>query len=396
MATCITEQLVTAQPRVQLTVTQQSSNSTSVTYAWELEYITGSPSTDGEAKKYSIYADGVLIHEGTFMLNVNSCLIANGAHTIERLTSPKNVIFSVTMNWNTYWNYVRIPSQTASLEMSLPARTSYTITYNANGGTGAPTSQTKFAGTDLILSNTSPTRTGYNFLGWSTSSSATSAAYSAGATFTLNADTTLYAVWSKTVYTIEYNSNGGTGKPANQTKTHNADLVLSTTKPTKTNYTFLGWGVSPNSTTASYMPGDIYDKNASITLYAIWSVAYEPPYVMSLVVDRCTSDGTLADDGTYLKASFEWKTDVAVKSMQARWSESEDFSTYSSYIISHSGTELSGTKTGIIFGGGNIDTEKVYYVRVYVTDNLNNSSYYQVLIPSMKFTMDVLAGGRGV
>ena len=74
---------------------------------------------------------------------------------------------------------------------------SYTISYNANGGSGAPSSQTKWHTTNLKLSSTTPTRTGYTFQGWSTSSSATSASYSAGGTFTTNASTTLYAVWAK-------------------------------------------------------------------------------------------------------------------------------------------------------------------------------------------------------
>ena len=73
----------------------------------------------------------------------------------------------------------------------------FTVTYNANGGSGAPAAQTKTYGTNLTLSSTKPTKTGYTFLGWSTSSSATSATYSAGGTFTTNANTTLYAVWKK-------------------------------------------------------------------------------------------------------------------------------------------------------------------------------------------------------
>ena len=87
----------------------------------------------------------------------------------------------------------------------------YTIAYNANGGSGAPGSQTKTYGTNLVLSSTKPSRTGYTFLGWSTNSSATSASYSAGAT--LNSDlttsngatVTLYAVWSINSYYLDLN-----------------------------------------------------------------------------------------------------------------------------------------------------------------------------------------------
>ena len=74
---------------------------------------------------------------------------------------------------------------------------SYTISYNANGGTGAPSSQTKFHNTILTLSSTKPTRKGYTFVGWSTNSSATKASFQPGGSFVNNANTTLYAVWQK-------------------------------------------------------------------------------------------------------------------------------------------------------------------------------------------------------
>ena len=74
---------------------------------------------------------------------------------------------------------------------------SYTVTYNANGGSGAPASQTAISGINLTLSSTVPTRSGYTFLGWSTSSTATTATYAKGATYTANKSVTLYAVWKE-------------------------------------------------------------------------------------------------------------------------------------------------------------------------------------------------------
>lgn len=79
---------------------------------------------------------------------------------------------------------------------------SYTLAYSANGGSGAPSSQ---IGSNTLLSpsytftisSTVPTRSGYNFLGWSTSSSAITADYQPGDSITVTSDgtTTLYAVW---------------------------------------------------------------------------------------------------------------------------------------------------------------------------------------------------------
>ena len=72
----------------------------------------------------------------------------------------------------------------------------YTISYNANGGSGAPSSQTKDGGIDLTLSSTVPTRSGYTFVGWNTQPDGSGTSYASGATFTGNADTTLYAQWN--------------------------------------------------------------------------------------------------------------------------------------------------------------------------------------------------------
>ncbi len=152
----------------------------------------------------------------------------------------------------------------------------YTISYNANGGSGAPASQTKTQNVTLTLSSTKPTRSNYAFLGWSTSSTATSATYSPGASFTTNANTTLYAVWSYSPakYTISYNANGGSGAPSSQTKTYGVTLTLSNTKPTRSNYTFLGWSTSSTATSATYSAGGSFSTNANTTLYAVWS--YSP------------------------------------------------------------------------------------------------------------------------
>ena len=123
----------------------------------------------------------------------------------------------------------------------------YTISYNANGGSGAPASQTKFYGMDLALSDTVPTRSGYTFKGWGTSSTSTYASYQPGGNYTANSSRTLYAIWESNApktYTVSYNANGGTGAPASQTKTHNVTLTLRTTTPTRSGYTFKGWSTS--------------------------------------------------------------------------------------------------------------------------------------------------------
>ena len=72
---------------------------------------------------------------------------------------------------------------------------SWTVSYNANGGSGAPSAQSKIYNQTLILSSVEPTRPGYIFMGWGTSSTATVATYQPGDSYTTNAAITLYAVW---------------------------------------------------------------------------------------------------------------------------------------------------------------------------------------------------------
>lgn len=73
----------------------------------------------------------------------------------------------------------------------------YTVSYDANGGSGAPSSQTVKSGDSIIIASQIPTRKGYDFLGWSTSKTALTADYTGGNSMNVTANTTLYAVWEK-------------------------------------------------------------------------------------------------------------------------------------------------------------------------------------------------------
>lgn len=82
------------------------------------------------------------------------------------------------------------------------------VYYNANGGTNAPATQSHNAGTNVTLSATKPTRTGFIFKGWATSATATVKQYDAGqANVPLYTTTTLYAVWQTAASTISANNS---------------------------------------------------------------------------------------------------------------------------------------------------------------------------------------------
>ena len=270
-------------------------------------------------------------------------------------------------------------SKSVTFDVTVPAWTSYTIKYNANGGSGAPGNQTKWKDQTLTLSNTKPTRTGYSFLGWSTSSSATSATYSAGDSYTANSSATLYAVWKANTYKVTYNANGGSGAPSAQTKTYGVTLTLSSTKPTRTNYTFKGWSTSASATTATYASGGSYTANSAATLYAVWELAYKKPSITNVSITR-------SEDGKTATASFNWSTTNDVTQVSAQITSSVGANTSA---ISASGKSGSGTKT---FSG--LNPEIAYTVQITVTDSGGEWSVAKTL-PGMIFAMDFMAGGKG-
>lgn len=78
--------------------------------------------------------------------------------------------------------------------VDVPPKPSHTVSYNANGGSGAPGSQTKWWGEVLTLSNTRPTRANHTFLGWATSANG-AVAYQPGGRYGADNNVTLYAKW---------------------------------------------------------------------------------------------------------------------------------------------------------------------------------------------------------
>ena len=223
----------------------------------------------------------------------------------------------------------------------------YTISYNANGGSGAPDSQTKYHGVKLMIPSIEPTKSGYTFLGWGVSKTSTSPTYQPGEWYYSNISRTLYAVWQKnapTSYTVSYDANGGSGAPSSQTKTKDVTLTLSSTKPTRSGYTFLGWATSASATSASYQPGGSYTANASVTLYAVWScnhastkTVWDTGCKWRKVCNNCgvtVSSGTTHGPYTY----GDW---VYYSGSQHRRTQTCNHGDYSGYeYASHSGSTM--------------------------------------------------------
>lgn len=275
----------------------------------------------------------------------------------------------------------------------------FTITYNANGGSGAPSSQTKTIGTSIALSSSIPSRAGHIFQGWAASSNG-SVLYQPGATYHADVSVTLYAIWQIITYQITYNANSGSGGPTSQTKTYDVDLVITSSTPTKEGYVFQGWATSATSIAVAYSPGSVYTSNAAITLYAVWVKGYTKPRINNFAVYRCDQNGNADDSGTYVSVKFDYATDLVPTSMEITYQASSggDYNTEGVVVPPATWSDSSNAYVGnfnqII--GGSLSTENSYEITVTIADGGEGKSTTRTLsIGGAFFLTDELVGGRG-
>ena len=176
----------------------------------------------------------------------------------------------------TQWGRIGIGGSNGSLTsatLHCTGTAGYIVSYNANGGVGAPDVQTKQPGSALALSWVTPTRqgssesitvwlnanggsvspdslstsrtTGYSFRNWNTQANGYGTSYAPGASYFVDDDLYLYAQWDSSVST--------------------AAVTLPT--PTRDGWTFLGWAASAGA--SSGVTG-VYTPGGNETLYAIW------------------------------------------------------------------------------------------------------------------------------
>lgn len=183
-------------------------------------------------------------------------LSASGSN-VTRISATQFTV-KVTAHWETYYD---------------GAQTNYGMTASSGGGsvnlntfgTKSSSGTGSFTGTYSISGNGSATKeitvTFKNFNNDNGDSATTTVKFNA-------------SVPAWTSYTIKYNANGGSGAPSNQTKWKNQSLTLSSTKPTRTGYTFAGWALTKAEADAGtwyYQPGGTCGKNENLTLYATWT-----------------------------------------------------------------------------------------------------------------------------
>ena len=196
-------------------------------------------------------------------------------------------------NWAMYTadsNYsaglVTEQGKTAYIYAAWLEKDKYTVTYDANGGGGAPAAVEVHVDETITLSDIVPSRENYTFVGWSENSESASAQYQPNDSFTMgNSLVTLFAVWNKNPE-LTYNANGGTfstyagvSYPAS-----GSTVTLTGAVPQKDGYIFRGWAESETAAVDEIISSPYIMPNHDTVLYAV----YEP---IKYAVSVNTADG---------------------------------------------------------------------------------------------------------
>ena len=218
---------------------------------------------DAESGEYTIH-----LHSGN-QFTLNDGVARVGTYTV----SGETISFTFTKESN--------GTATATLagdvltltygdkEIRFVKKTEYTVTFNANGGEGAPAS-VKVVNGRALSAVADPTKANYAFVGWYTDEALTTP-YIFGST-PVTADTTLYAKWvEKAAGQLEYTVSFD-GADVDDMTTVGGKLYNVST-PTKDGYTFGGWWISAtekaDELTAVWTEDTVFTANT--TLFAVWT-----------------------------------------------------------------------------------------------------------------------------
>lgn len=163
-------------------------------------------------------------------------------------------------------------------------------------------------------------------------------------------------------HTVTYNANGGTGAPGNQTKNQGTTLTLSSTKPTRTGYTFKYWTASIGGT---YNPGGSYTHDqdgGTVTMTAYWKDETAPNCSAFAATPNSWSSG----NGTVSFSAKDEGSGMASAKLQRYSYVTQTWSDIKTWTYSGTTDTVSETYTE--------KAEGVYYYKLTLTDKAGNSS----------------------
>jgi len=219
----------------------------------------------------------------------------------------------------------------------------YTIIYNANGGSSAPSDSTLYEEGDevTILAAGSITNGSETFIGWNSVSGGTGTGYNEGDFFTMGtSNRTLYAQWtSAATYAVSYDGNGSDGGsvPSGSNNYPEGDTVTvlgNTGSLTISGYNFAGWKTSSGGNSADYNADDTFTMGTSpVTLYAHWETL---DVLVSVTGGTFTQEDPMGNSFSHTVSHFSiGKYEVTYD----LWYTVHDWSKNNGYTFANSGKE---------------------------------------------------------
>ncbi len=224
-------------------------------------------------------------------------------------------------------------------EMDPEDDTTYKVTFDLNGGSGSkPADQEVKKGARATVPSGSPSRDGYNFVGWNTNRNASRANIT---TTTITGNTTFYAIWQANTpatkyYTVRFEGNGGSlGSGCGTQTIREGGYPNSGCNATRNGYALSGWGTSASGG-SSYNNYTSIVVNSDITIYARWdrltTYNYSIAYNNSGCTDYNNSSTALSVDTTICRtpSSQTFKTFIGFSANGKTYSSGDKITLYSS------------------------------------------------------------------
>ena len=318
-----------------------------------------------------------------------------------------SVYGNTTNHWRAYCDYTVTTNSDGTYAIRIDAAGFQSVGWGFNmsgvSTSVAATGQTTQSGSGSVYSGTGATvknaQVTNKTFSWKKGTSAATKTVTVTVTNTsgyMNGTSSLsfnVSVSAATRHSVTFNANDGSGAPGTQYKYYGYILTLSTTKPTRSGYTFRGWGTSASATSASYQPGQQYGDDKDLALYAVWTLDHQLPSIPGLAAIRCDASGTASEEGNRAKVSFSWETfeSATVTSIKVATRQAGT-SSWTEQSVAASGTR--GNVSVVL--GATIDQGYSYDVRVVVTDSQSSSTTATTFVSQSYYLMDFHAGGDGM